>query len=334
MLPGALALPAIALCTLSFGWPIALARVLGALALTAILARAQSHGDPRPIEPVAPQPFEALADLIPATLAAVLLRDVIAHLATQFGTGPPALAAEAAFGALLGWIVPCATAGIAVAAAFHVPAPAVTIGMLTTCGLARYARRSRRIAHPPDHATQRQPIPRNGARFGFAIVAIALAVVACGGATGFVSPRLDLPIGIGSALAIACVMRPLSDVRPHWLVPFVLFGAIVAGSPTPIPPRADATTLEEAFPGEALAFTGRAHRSDGRTVLERSTITCCRIDARSIAIELDAALPVSAGTWIEANGIFVRDSSGRLRLKLAPGSWRAIVPPHDPFAYR
>ena len=332
MLPGALALPAIALCALSFGWPIALARALGALALTAIRARAQVHGEPRSSEPAAPQPFEALADLIPATLAAVLLRDVIAHLATLLGTAPPAFAAEVAIGALFGWIFPCATAGVAVAAALHGPAPAVSIGILVTCGIVTHARRLRPISRPSHQPTPRTD-PQNGARWSFAIIAVTLGIVAGGGTTGFVSPRLGLPIGIGSALAIVFVIRPRSGVRLRWLVPLVLFGAIVAGSPTPIP-RADATTLEDAFPGQTLAFTGRAHHSDGRTILERSTITCCRIDARSVAIELDAALPVAAGMWIEATGTLVRDASGRLRLKLTPGSWRAIVPPHDPFAYR
>ena len=329
-LPGALALPAIALCALAFGWPIALARTLGSLVFAAILRKHDvAHAsEPSPTGgPPQPQPFEALAGLIPGTLAAVLLRDVVAHMTTVAGTAPPALAVEIAFGALLGSIVPCATAGIAIAAAFHRPAPAVTIGILVTCGLVSHARAS----SPFDRASR--PHSPNAARFGFAIVAVALGVVACGGATGFVSPRLSLPIGIGAALAAVCVLRPPPGVRPRWLVPLVLFGAIVAGSPAPTA-SAEATTLEDAYPGEALAFTGRAHRSDGRTILERSLITCCRIDARVVAIELDVLLPVAAGSWIDATGILVRGPDARLRLHLATGSWRSITPPHDPFAYR
>ena len=338
-IPGALALPAIALCTLSFGWPIALARTLGALALAAILElrRSRARGRSRELaEPGAagaegPQPFEALADLIPPTLAAVLLRDVVAQVATVIGTAPPAIAAEVAFGALLGWMMPCATAGIAVAAAFHGPAPAVTLGILVTCGIVGHARHPDTLPEPIDRVTQAPTDAPKGARLGFAIVGIALVVVACGGATGFVSPRLGLLLCIGSALAITCAVRPLSGVRLRWLVPLVLFGSIVAGSPPPTP-SADATTLEDAFPGESLAFTGRAHRSNGHTFLERPTITCCRIDARSVAIELAATLPVAAGTWVAATGTLVRDVDGRLRL--AMGTWRAIAPPHDPFAYR
>jgi hypothetical protein len=337
-IPGAVALPAIALCALSFGWPVALARTLGAIALAAILARARARGRSsehaervRSGGPEAPQPFEALADLIPATLAAVLLRDVVAQMATVIGVAPPAIAAEVALGVLLGWMLPCATAGIAVAAAFHGTAPAVTIGILVTCGIVGRARHSNTVPEPSDRATQAPTDPPKGARLGFAILGVALGVVACGGATGFVSPRLGLFLGVGSTLAFSCVVRPLPGVRPRWLVPLVLFGAIVTGSPTPTP-SADATTLEDAFPGESLAFTGRAHRSNGHTFLERSTITCCRIDARSVAIELDATLPVAAGTWVAATGTLVRDDGGRLRL--ATGSWRAIAAPHDPFAYR
>lgn len=322
-LPGALALPAIALCVLSFGWPVALGRTIGAFAIIAIRTRARSQSHLASSEPDEPQPFEALAELIPTTLAAVLLRDIVAHVATVIGAAPPALAAEVAIGALLGWMLPCATAGIAVAAAFHGSSPAVTIGILATCGLVRHARQSRAIPHDvPNHPG-----------FAFAVVGVALGVVACGGATGFVSPRLAVLLGIGSVLAWAFVVRPVPGVRPRWLVPIVLFGAIMAGSPTPTP-RANETTLEDAFPGEALVFTGRAHRFGGRTILERSTITCCRIDARSIAIELDTALPVATGAWVAASGTLARDGDGRLRLGVAKGTWRAIAPPHDPFAYR
>ena len=332
-LPGALALPAIALCTLAFGWPIALARTLAGLALAALVAHARNRSDRVGLANrvhsirtmhAESQPFDELAALVPATLAAVLVRDLVtqgvAHLGSSWGVS----AGEVALGALMGWLMPCATAAVAVAAAFHGNAPAIAIGILATCGLLPTIRRHDRT--PDAHVRA-----ASEARLAFAIAGAALALVASGAAPGFVSPRFQIALAVGSALALVCVVRPPPGVRPRGLVSLALCGAIVCGSPAPIT-MADATTPEDAYPGETLAFTGHVDRRDGRTLLERSTITCCRIDARTIAVELAITLPVTPGTWIEVAGTFVRASDGRLRL--APNSWHAIAPPRDPFAYR
>ncbi len=335
-LPGALAIPAFALTWLAFGPPVALARAILALA---VLALARVAGAGRATAPVehgdrGPGPLVDLAGLVPATLAAALARDalvpVVATLAAHGGWALAiGLPLEFLFGAALGLAMPCATAGVAVAAGLRGTLPAVALGLLGTSGLTRMRRPpplgSRRVAPPASDTRERPRV-----RLAYASLAVALGIVAACAPPGFVTPRLLPIVGLGALAAIAH-LRAAEPERARFLAPAIMLAGLVLGSPVPRY-TADATALEGAFAGEALAFTGIVHRHGVRTTLERFTITCCRIDAESTAVVLARDLRARDGTWVTATGTLVRGPSGGLRL--AVDAWLGIPAPRDPFAYR
>lgn len=293
-----------------------------------------------------------LATLVPAALGAALLRDAIVPLGSRFGALPSGgagavwrRAGEALLGAALGLTMPCATAGIAVAAGLHAALPLLAAGLLATCGLApgvppapapvasgRRGHGSAARAPASAEAGGRYGTTRWGdTRAATALLGLLLAYVAVAAPPGFVTPRLGPVIAVGALAAFARLRAADPAPRVRWLAPATMAAALVLGSPMPRY-AASATTLDDAFAGEALSFTGVAHPSGSHTVLERYTITCCRIDAQPVAVALDALLAVPTGAWVAATGTLVRAGDGNLRLTAR--RWQAIPAPRDPFAYR
>ncbi len=125
-------------------------------------------------------------------------------------------------------------------------------------------------------------------------------------------------------------MRRRTRARTPWAIPIVMLIAIAARSPMP-QRNVDATVLDEAFAGEALAFTGVAHASHGGTIIQRYAITCCRADAALVAVRTTRRLSVADGSWITVSGLLENAPAG---LSLSPARWRRIAPPPDPFVYR
>jgi uncharacterized membrane protein YcgQ (UPF0703/DUF1980 family) len=116
------------------------------------------------------------------------------------------------------------------------------------------------------------------------------------------------------------------------IAPALLLGVLVAGSPTPGLPHADATTLGDAYAGQPLRFCGMTRRdASGATMLVRYAITCCRADATPVAIRLDRPIDRPDGTWLEADGVVTTDTRGIL---LRVRKSRVVTTPADPFLYR
>jgi hypothetical protein len=349
--PGALAPAAVAFCWVAFGPGPALARA--AAACTAIglgrlrgrrfttpTASAPHQGDPA-------DPFGELIGLAGSCIAASLVAARIAPLA--HGPVLPVVT-----GILLGRLAPCATSGVAIAAGFAPHAPLLAATMLATNGILphgdahRIAGLHRRFAafrialaavsrlidavHRPLKAPHR---PFQGAadtRFAAALTACALLVLLARGPSGLLTPRL-LPLVAGGAVAaIAHALRRGAGHPAALAVPAIMLGALALGSPQP---RyvADETTVAVGFPGEHATFTGVVTNAANRTaptLLVRFAITCCRIDARPVAVSLDRRLPVAAGTWIRVSGTY-RSRRGRTFIVIE--RWQPVAPPADPFVY-
>jgi hypothetical protein len=170
-------------------------------------------------------------------------------------------------------------------------------------------------------------------------LAVACAWLVARHGAALVHPRL-LPL-IGAA-AIVCAWLALTMRRSgeprgcpalaSLIAPALLLGVLVAGSPTPGLPHADATTLGDAYAGQPLRFCGMTRRdASGATMLVRYAITCCRADATPVAIRLDRPIDRPDGTWLEADGVVTTDTRGIL---LRVRKSRVVTTPADPFLYR
>jgi hypothetical protein len=329
-LPGALSLPAAALCWLSFGpWP-ALARLLAAgflaargrlLAASSLAARARRPGH---AEPETAGPLDGLPAIGLGTAAASLAVEGLrspAHLA-----GPVTVATGLAAGLFVGIALPCTSAAIAVAAALRTSLPAASIAILVTSGLVTPALRHSRAERPALSG------PRSaGGGFALALVACACAALAVRGGAGLVSPRLVPAVAAAVPLALLCAFRARGAGLPSdWLAPAALLAALAGGSPPPDYVGTE-STMSDVFPGERIVFAGVTHRSGTSTILQRFAITCCRADAVPVALRTHRPLPVADGAWLEARGRIVTDPGGPA---LAVERWRRISPPADPYVYR
>jgi hypothetical protein len=315
-LPGALALPAIALCALTFGPLPTVARTIGALMLV-LAARRAGPGEPSQRERSADL-FVDLERLVASAFLASLAASALAAYAHAI---PLPLAFLAGLG--LGALAPCATAGVAIAAAFAHGEPAIAFGALCTSGLVSQME--------PRNAARTPERPRCDARLAHLALACALGWLALRGPSGLVSPRLLLPIGFAAVAAVATVPGAKSRSRASALVPLLMLGALVA-PPRPPVDRADATRLDDAFAGEALAFSGVASTGrTGHTMLTRYVITCCRLDASPASVRLDRRLIGMDGRWIAATGTLEAAAAGTLDLRTR--TLHTIPAPDDPFVY-
>ncbi len=321
----AASLPAIALCWIAFGPAVALARLGAAIAMPRLQATLRR---PVPHAPHEARDGDALASLAAPALAGALTMLAASALADYPAVFNAAGGRFAAFvtGALLGAAAPCATVAVAIAASSFRTLPAVSAGLLATGGVLSL----RGLFTGSGAGTVGEPAAQ-AQTSGFARIALAaaLATLALGGPQGFVNPRLVPPAGIGAMLALLG-MRRRTRARTPWAIPIVMLIAIAARSPMP-QRNVDATVLDEAFAGEALAFTGVAHASHGGTIIQRYAITCCRADAALVAVRTTRRLSVADGSWITVSGLLENAPAG---LSLSPARWRRIAPPPDPFVYR
>jgi hypothetical protein len=332
-LPGALSLPAVALCWLAFGPLAALARLAAGLGALALFPRAwESASEPDPLAELEGIALAAFASA--AGCEALRLGNGAVHFGALSGT----LAFMA--GACIGVLSPCAGAAVATAAGLRGTSWAASAGLLATAGIV-----PRRFLHAiAPHtvflaAMSAERGTRRDGRIAYGLLGCACAALIVRGASGFVHPRLLPALVIGAALCLYLATRdlairaaPAPRTKASLALPLALLGALVAGSPLPSE-NIDLTNLADAYPGAALQFTGAAEERGARTVLVRYAITCCRADATPIALLTEHKLRVRNGTWIEASGTIVREGDGA-RLVLRPENWRAVAPPADPFVYR
>jgi hypothetical protein len=317
--PGALALPAVALCALTFGPLVAGARALAAVGSWWFFRRHASR------DTIAgcrrdDAPDDLFAQLALLGASAFVASLAVAALAAT-GTRLPPLVLFAA-GAFAGALVPCATAGVAIAAAFAHATPAASAGALCTAGLLSLPLTpSGRCATPP----ALRPVPLSSA-----LLAIALGSLVLRGPSGLVSPRLTIPLALAALCAVRHVGVWRACGRAGIVVPGVMLAMLFVRAPVPVY-RADPGELRDAFPGERLAFTGVVRHAGSATLLVRYAIACCRIDAAPVAVTLDRNLAAPDGTWIAARGTVVRGDDDRTRLHVEAS--RAMVPPADPFMY-
>ncbi len=373
-LPGALSLPALGLCWLAFGWPIAVARAAVAFAVWYATKGKMPRDDSRSADASARAAIgreqgalEELARLFLPTFGIAFALGLAGPHIARHARGALAphgmqvaitIAAAIVAGIALGLMMPCATAGVAIAAGLAANATMtldatlsdariIAFAMLATSGVIRAedlrrsiapSRCSRAIPPGPPHRNAvhsgdgQAPADEDvrSARLAYGAVACALGYVALAAPPGFVSPRLLPMVAVGAVAAAVGLWRPQHE-RHALIVPGVMLAALVCGAPLPAM-TADATVLDRAWPGETLDFTGTAHRASGTTILERATITCCRIDATVSAVALDQRLSAEDGTWVRARGTLVRAPDGRLQLHAS--TVVRIAEPRDPFAYR
>jgi len=302
--PGALAALPFALCWLAVGPLPALARAAGALAVLRLRDGRGHAGEPA-------DPLETLAGLVPFALAGALLDGVLPawHL-------PPA--AAFAGGALAGALAPCTAGSVALAAALAATSPAAAAGLLATAGI---------VPPPAGHGSGGAP-----GRWPAAALALACALLAWRHGAGFVHPRLVAPVAAAAlGAAVAAVRGGRARIGAGWLGPAVALAALIAGSPAPPLPPADATAPAGGFAGQPVRFVGVARRDGGATALVRYAITCCRADARAIALRLDHRANVPDGTWLAADGVLAQTPTG---LVLHARSVTRIAAPADPYVYR
>ncbi len=344
-IPGALSLAAIGLCWLTFGPAVALLRTAAGAALF-IGTRPR---DPRGrLEPV--DALSQLLALAPGAALAAVCSSAVASHARGLSAAPVAEFAAFGIGLALGALAPCGTAAVAIAAALWPHLPFAAAGILTTGGLvpriALYGGGRREGARGGGAGGNAGPggehtHEKGGACYGEhaarsrrvcvarMALGLVLATFALGGPRGFVNPRLVPFEGLAAALAFAGIRRS-PGTGDAFVVPAILFVALAAGSPEPSY-LANETRLDDAFAGERVAFTGVAHRHGKETIVQRFSITCCRVDASAIAVRIAETLPVADGSWLRVTGVLIDAPSGLL---LRPNAWHKIAPPLDPFVYR
>ncbi len=325
-IPGALGLPALALCWLSFGPVLAGLRLAAAGAGLFIFRNVRAPGDPEP---------DALAELERVTLAAfisALACEALRAMGESAGLGPFGAALAFAAGACAGALGPCASAAVATAAGLRASSAPAAAGLLATAGILPLLPRGSRAQPFGAARPAARCAPRRSGRLAYVTLALACGALAANGPGGFVHPRLLPAIALAALACLALALRggKRASTSATLLLPLALLAAPLAGSPVPRRSVA-AGNLADAFAGASLDFSGSAQTRDGRTLLVRYAITCCRADASPIALALDRSLGVRDGTWIEAGGTVVRDGSA---LALHAARWRVAPQPADPFVYR
>jgi hypothetical protein len=313
--PSARSLPAAAATWLVFGPAVALARLAAGIAVARLgrgrfPAGCAGHGEPGLLT--------GLSAVLPAALAAGVLSQALPLL--QGGRIPPVL--QAAAGAALGFAAPCALGTVALAGSLRAHAMPAAAALLCVAGIADLRALRRFHAHEgPAHDA-----------FAYALLAVALGIVALRHGDALVHPALAFVVGacaVGTAL-LAIVHRTRSHPRLRAAPAFMLLGALIAAPPPAY--RATETTLADLFAGERLRFTGRLTEDGRNAALVRYAITCCRADASPVVVRLLRSPHAAPGTWLYAAGTIAPSPNGDLRLnatKLHP-----VAPPTDPFIYR
>jgi hypothetical protein len=325
VLPGALALPALALTWISFGPVVAGARAVAALLL--VIIRLRRHRNESPDAAIERDPLGELAALAATSFAASLLAESLgAHPALAQSAGG-ALAALV-LGAFVGCLAPCATAGIGAAIALRAADPWASFGLLATSGIVAF--------HVPSNTSTRVvSSDADGRRWNARLVYVALALACLSlwlrGTHGFLNPRFALVVPAGAVLATIAALRRTTTTRSRapFLAPSVVLAALVFGSPSP--PDSTATIPLDLYPGRRVEFTGRVAQSDASsTTLVRAAILCCRADARMLSLRLDRHVGAAQGSWVDVRGTVASAERGpALRVERL----LHVSPPADPYLY-
>ncbi len=331
--PGALSLPAAALCWAIFGPWVAAARFGAALVLQWRDSRrdARERGEASASrcghERAAADPLADLWSIAAPAFALAVATSLLRGASLPgWSRGHPVLLGIAEFGAGLagGAFSPCVTSAVALAGMLRGDAPAAAAGLLVSAGLVPRLRSA-------GGGMARGRFAVRDARFGLALVAIACAGLAMRGGSGFVHPRL-LPLEwLAPAAAIAVLARQArTGARFAAVAPAAMLAALVLGSPLPAG-TAGGSTLDGLYPGEAVVFSGAASSRRGGVTLVRYAITCCRADATAVLVPTDLVLRVPPETWLAVRGVVANGTEG---VYLRVSSWRRIARPSDPFLYR
>jgi len=310
--PSARSLPAAAATWLLFGPLVAAARFAAAL-LSARLLRARTACTTH----AQAQPLAELAALLPSSLLAGAAFE-------SFSVFDPAALSplgEIALGGALGFCAaPCGLGAVAVAGALRARAPLAATAFLCVAGVVDLRALHRMAYRREEHDA-----------LAYALLAIALALVAWRHGAALIRPSIALAAGACAAVAFvyAAIYRRHQSWRSR-VAPALMVAGVLIGAPAPSY-RATETTLSDLFPGEHLSFTGRLTRRGARAALVRYAITCCRADAAPVAVRVDPAPRDSDGVWLRVEGD-VESVAGDLRL--VPRSIAHIAPPTDPFVYR
>lgn len=313
--PSARSLPAAAATWLLFGPSVAAARFVAALFVDRMLRRRRGPG--ATLSAPSTNLLDQLAALLPAA--------IVAGAAVQFAGAlqPERLSpvAGAVLGALLGFTAaPCGLGAVAVAGALRVRAPIAAAAFFCIAGIVDL----RALKSAPHCATDHDAL-------AYAVLALALAVVALRHGDALVHPVFVLPLVCCALVAAFCAVayRKRRSATGR-LAPIVMLVGALLGAPAP-QYHASETTLTDLFAGERLTFTGALARNGTAATIVRYAITCCRADAAPVAVRLDRVPPYSGGTWLRVTGT-VENTTGDFALRVA--SIERIEAPSDPFIYR
>jgi hypothetical protein len=317
-LPGALSLPATALCWFSFGPAVALGRWSAAFSGVALFRRhgVSNEHEPRVFEQLtAVAGFSLLGALMSAALRSAMFGDVLA-----------AAPAPALFliGVTTGMLAPCTLGSIAFAASVHATMPALAGGVLWSTGL--FALPLPRAQHDPQ-----TPVERGiAARPLYAAMALACAGVAVRGGAALVHPKLAPWVALGALVAARRALFTRARVPPATAIAVLAMLGTAVSANTSARENAPATAFDALVVGERVHLSAQL-AGQTRATLVRYAITCCRADAAPIAVRLDRTLSFRSGTWVAVDGTVVADAGGALVHVLRV---RLISAPPDPFLYR
>ncbi len=278
------------------------------------------HRSPQRRETGSAEESHLLAELA-ALLPAAVLAGAMMQLCSLFDPSHLSTFENLLLGAGLGFTAaPCGLGAVALAGALRVRAPVAALAFLCIAGIVDL-RALRRASHSCcGHDA-----------FAYALLALALGIVACRHGDALVHPAFTAALGCCAGAALLCLAayRRCRSAAARAAPALMLLGAVV-GAP---PPQyfATETTLNDLFPGERVTFTGALARDAGTSAVVRYAITCCRADAAPIAVRLDRSLPYPVGTWLRVDGP-IQGAPGNLRL--VPQFVEPVAAPADPFIYR
>ena len=236
-------------------------------------------------------------------------------------TAPLQPGAEFGMGLAAGALAPCSTAAVALAAMLRGSWPFAAAGMLASAGILPFPRLFSAPAGPATHGT----------RLGLALVGVSCGALALLGGRGLVHPRLVPLLWFALPASLIALRRRTLTRTPFALVaPLLMLSTLALGSPVPRT-SLPASTLDDAYPGEAIVFLGRAAHLRQRTTLVRYAITCCRADATAIVVPTTIRDRIEDGTWLRVRGTIALGPQGAV---VRVSSWQRVRPPADPYEYR
>ncbi len=309
--PGARSIPAAFACAALFGPYVALARWMGAIAVS-ILQRGSPHRSEHDEPPL-------LGDLATIALAA-LLAGAMTVAAPMLALAHRSPLLQCISGVMLGFAAaPCALGGVALASALHAQSPLAAYTMLGVAGVIDL------------RVWWRARAPHvGGDRTTYATLALACAIVAYEHGASLIHPRMVPALWGCAVFGAYLAIRTKSISAPlQRFVAASLVAIALIGSPPP-PPVTTEATLDTLYPGERIDFTGEYQRNAGVARVVRYAITCCRADARPVCIVLAHPIAVIPDAWLKVRGVVQRRGD---ELVLATTEIRQIAPPTDPFVY-